>query len=153
MNPMRRRALSMFTAARSGRLAGALFAAIVFASSGCSWFQADLSPPREHELPGIAALRYDGLDVFVVQDPKGGGKGLTLYAHGGKQSSAALRVGDRFTLTDSEKVSDTYQVMAVENKLITLKCEHIENRHELREGYRKSARVFTIEPYGGETAQ
>lgn len=115
--------------------------------SGCAWLRPELETPRERELPGVIALAYDGLDVLVTQDPQGAGQGLRLYAHGAAIASAALRVGDRFTLTDGERVSDNYQVLAASSAIVTLKRERVERLAAGESGFRRSARVMGVEPY------
>ena len=118
---------------------------------GCDWGDRHANAQNLSRLHGLSVLEFDGVCLRLKRDSSDA-TGLVLIVAGRAVEEAALRLGDRFALTDGSGVYETYQVLLIDPERVMLKRQRTFDRRALREGIRTVEDVLAVTPYNLEEA-
>jgi len=118
---------------------------------GCQWGDRHTEPQELSALHGLSVLEFDGVSLHLKRDSSDA-SGLVLIVAGRTVEEAALRLGDRFALTDGRGVYETYQVLLVDPERVTLKRRRTFDHRASHKGIRTVEDVITVRPYNLEDA-
>jgi len=118
---------------------------------GCHWGDRHAQPQELSVLRGLSVFEFDGVCLRLKRDASDA-TGVVLFVAGRTIEEAALRLGDRFALTDGRGVYETYQVLLVDPERVTLKRRRTFDRRASRKGIRTVEDVIMVRPYNFEDA-
>lgn len=116
---------------------------------GCRWRDRHANAQNLSRLHGLSVFEFDGVSLRLKRD-SADASGLVLIVAGRTVEEAALRLGDRFVLTDGRSVYETYQVLLVDPERVMLKRQRTFDRRASREGIRTVEDVIAVTPYNLE---
>jgi hypothetical protein len=123
-----------------------LLSLVICALNGCHWGGPHAKTKEVSVLHGLSTLDFDGVLLRLKRDTADV-TGLVLIVAGQATNEAALRPGDRFTLTDGRGVYETYQLLVVGPERVMLKRQISVDRRASGAGIRTVEDVIAVTPY------